>query len=61
MKNSAVKGNADTISPSQVSYAGKFKVISTDKSDGVVMDTARPASYPQIGPSSKTGFGKDND
>jgi hypothetical protein len=43
----------------------KWKVTTTDKSDGSVMDTARPAQAPyanrQIGPQSKTNFGKDEE
>ena len=56
--NSTHKGKATQPAPS---YAGKWKVTSTDKSDGVIKDVDRPATYPQIGPNSKTGFGSENE
>lgn len=45
-------------------YKG-FPVVSTDKSTGSVMDVDRPMQAPykdkQIGPQSKTDFGRDLD
>lgn len=59
MEQKSHKGKASTQSPS---YTGKWKVTSTDKSSGSVMDTERPMNGPYdrlIGPQSQTGFGLD--
>lgn len=53
--NSTHKGKADMKHPTPP----KWKVTVTDKSSGAVLDTSRPSSKPQIGPQSKTNFGKN--
>jgi hypothetical protein len=60
MENKSHKGLADTKGSSWVN-SGRFKPTNDPKDTGSIMDTARLPTYPQIGPQSKTGFGKDTD
>lgn len=56
MENKTHKGRADT-SGSSWQNSGRFKPTNDPNTNGSVMDTDRPKSYPAIGPQSKTGFG----
>ena len=56
--NKSHKGQADM----KNGMPSNWKVTVADKTDtGSVMDVDRPATRPQIGPVSKTGFGQNRD
>jgi hypothetical protein len=60
MENKTHKGKANTSGSSWVN-SGRFKPTNSQADTGSIKDVDRPPSYPQIGPQSKTGFGKDTD
>jgi hypothetical protein len=56
------RGRASTPGSNSQHKVGKWNVTAElQKDTGSIMDVDRPSSYAQIGPQSKTGFGKNED